>query len=104
MNKNAPQIGLIMGSRSDWETMQHCAELMSELGLEFEQEVVSAHRTPDKMFCYAEQAAKRGIQVIIAAAGGAAAPGTMPPKRAAAMRSFSNCSGVFSTTGAGAGA
>jgi len=81
MNNKAPQIGLIMGSRSDWETMQHCAELMSELGLEFEQEVVSAHRTPDKMFRYAEQAAERGIQVIIAAAGGAAhLPGMVAAK------------------------
>lgn len=70
-----------MGSRSDWETMQHCAELMSELGLNFEQEVVSAHRTPDKMFAYAEQAAGRGIQVIIAAAGGAAhLPGMVAAK------------------------
>ena len=81
MNNNAPQIGLIMGSRSDWETMQHCAELMTELGLEFEQEVVSAHRTPDKLFSYAEQAQKRGIKVIIAAAGGAAhLPGMVAAK------------------------
>lgn len=70
-----------MGSRSDWDTMQHCAELMTELGLSYEQEVVSAHRTPDKMFTYAEQAAERGIQVIIAAAGGAAhLPGMVAAK------------------------
>jgi 5-(carboxyamino)imidazole ribonucleotide mutase len=81
MTDQTPQVGLIMGSRSDWETMRHCADLLSELGVRFEQEVVSAHRTPDKMFRYAEQAADRGLQVIIAAAGGAAhLPGMVAAK------------------------
>lgn len=75
------QVGLIMGSQSDWETMQHCAQLLTELGVSFEQEVVSAHRTPDKMFSYAESATKRKLKVIIAAAGGAAhLPGMVAAK------------------------
>ena len=61
-----------MGSRSDWETMRHAAETLDELGVPYEQEVVSAHRTPDKLFAYAEAAESRGLQVIIAGAGGAA--------------------------------
>ncbi|HJV21471.1 MAG TPA: 5-(carboxyamino)imidazole ribonucleotide mutase [Holophagaceae bacterium] len=61
-----------MGSRSDWETMEHAATTLRELGVAFEAEVVSAHRTPDKLFRYCEQASERGIQVIIAGAGGAA--------------------------------
>lgn len=65
-------VGIIMGSRSDWETMRHAAETLQALGVPHEAEVVSAHRTPDKMFRYAESAAARGIEVIIAAAGGAA--------------------------------
>ncbi len=65
-------VGIIMGSRSDWETMRHAAETLEALGVPHEVEVVSAHRTPDKMFRYAESAAARGIEVIIAAAGGAA--------------------------------
>ncbi|WP_304224069.1 5-(carboxyamino)imidazole ribonucleotide mutase [Gracilinema caldarium] len=65
-------IGMIMGSSSDWETMSHGAALLDELGIPYEVEVVSAHRTPDKLFCYAEQAEGRGIEVIIAGAGGAA--------------------------------
>jgi len=81
MSDSSPQVGLIMGSSSDWETMQHCAGLLTTLGVDFEQEVVSAHRTPDKMFRYAEQAADRGLQVIIAAAGGAAhLPGMVAAK------------------------
>ncbi|HEU4952247.1 MAG TPA: 5-(carboxyamino)imidazole ribonucleotide mutase [Holophagaceae bacterium] len=67
-----PHVGLIMGSRSDWETMEHAAAALKELGVPFEAEVVSAHRTPDKLFRYCEQAEGRGIQVIIAGAGGAA--------------------------------
>ena len=67
-----PSVGIIMGSRSDWETMEHAASTLKELGVPFEAEVVSAHRTPDKLFRYCEQAAGRGIQVIIAGAGGAA--------------------------------
>ena len=67
-----PLVGIIMGSRSDWETMRHAAETLAELGVPYEQEVVSAHRTPDKLFAYAEAAESRGLQVIIAGAGGAA--------------------------------
>ncbi|HEY9110158.1 MAG TPA: 5-(carboxyamino)imidazole ribonucleotide mutase [Rhodanobacteraceae bacterium] len=68
----APRVGVVMGSRSDWETMRHAAEMLASLGVEHEVEVVSAHRTPDKLFAYAENAAGRGIEVIIAGAGGAA--------------------------------
>jgi 5-(carboxyamino)imidazole ribonucleotide mutase len=65
-------VGLIMGSKSDWETMQHAAEILDALGVPHETKVVSAHRTPDLLFEYAESAESRGIQVIIAGAGGAA--------------------------------
>ena len=68
----APLVGLIMGSRSDWETMVHAAETLAALGVPHEERVVSAHRTPDLLFRYAETAAGRGIEVIVAAAGGAA--------------------------------
>ncbi len=61
-----------MGSKSDWETMEHAASALKELGVPFEAEVVSAHRTPDKLFRYCEAAESRGIKVIIAGAGGAA--------------------------------
>lgn len=67
-----PLVGIIMGSSSDWETMRHAAETLERLGVPHEVEVVSAHRTPDKLFAYAESAADRGLQVIIAGAGGAA--------------------------------
>ena len=67
-----PVVGIIMGSRSDWETMRHAAETLESIGVSFETEVVSAHRTPDKLFAYAESAEERGLQVIIAGAGGAA--------------------------------
>ena len=67
-----PLVGLIMGSRSDWETMQHAAETLDELGVAYEQRVVSAHRTPDLLFEYASTAADRGLRVLIAGAGGAA--------------------------------
>ena len=67
-----PLVGLIMGSKSDWETMQHAARTLEELGVPFEQRVVSAHRTPDLLFEYASGAERRGLQVIIAGAGGAA--------------------------------
>ncbi|MBS1767442.1 MAG: 5-(carboxyamino)imidazole ribonucleotide mutase [Acidobacteria bacterium] len=67
-----PLVGLIMGSRSDWDTMEHAANTLRDLGVPFEAEVVSAHRTPDKLFRYCEAAEGRGIQVIIAGAGGAA--------------------------------
>jgi 5-(carboxyamino)imidazole ribonucleotide mutase len=65
-------VGLIMGSKSDWDTMQHAAQLLEALGVPYETKVVSAHRTPDLLFEYAESAESRGIQVIIAGAGGAA--------------------------------
>jgi 5-(carboxyamino)imidazole ribonucleotide mutase len=70
--KASPIVGLIMGSQSDWETMQHAAAQLKALGVPFEAEVVSAHRTPDLLFQYAASAAKRGLEVIIAGAGGAA--------------------------------
>ena len=73
MTENAqPLVGIIMGSKSDWETMRHAVETLQELGVPHEVRVVSAHRTPDQMFAYAETAAERGIEVIIAGAGGAA--------------------------------
>jgi len=65
-------VGVIMGSSSDWETMRHATETLESLGIAYETEVVSAHRTPDKLFEYADKAESRGIQVIIAGAGGAA--------------------------------
>jgi 5-(carboxyamino)imidazole ribonucleotide mutase len=65
-------VGLIMGSKSDWDTMQHAAEILDALGVPHETKVVSAHRTPDLLFEYAESAESRGIEVIIAGAGGAA--------------------------------
>jgi 5-(carboxyamino)imidazole ribonucleotide mutase len=68
----APLIGIIMGSRSDWETMRHAAETLDALDVPYEQRVVSAHRTPDRLYAYAKGAAGRGLKVIIAGAGGAA--------------------------------
>ena len=68
----APLVGLIMGSRSDWETMSHAAQTLTDLGVPFEARVVSAHRTPDLLFDYAGSAVDRGLKVIIAGAGGAA--------------------------------
>ncbi|MBU4533551.1 MAG: 5-(carboxyamino)imidazole ribonucleotide mutase [Eubacteriales bacterium] len=68
----APRVGVIMGSRSDWETMRHASEVLSELGVPHECRVISAHRTPDFLFEYASTAEARGLQVIIAGAGGAA--------------------------------
>jgi len=65
-------IGIIMGSRSDWETMRHGAEILTELGIAHECKVVSAHRTPDRLYTYAKNAAERGLKTIIAGAGGAA--------------------------------
>lgn len=67
-----PLVGVIMGSASDWETLQHAAATLEALGIPHEVEVVSAHRTPDKLFDYASQAEARGLAVIIAGAGGAA--------------------------------
>jgi len=70
--KTSPLVGIIMGSQSDWETMQHAASTLQDLGVPFEASVVSAHRTPDLLFEYASTAAARGLHVIIAGAGGAA--------------------------------
>jgi 5-(carboxyamino)imidazole ribonucleotide mutase len=66
------KVGIIMGSRSDWDTMQHASSMLDALGVHHEVRVVSAHRTPDLLFEYAESALERGLQVIIAGAGGAA--------------------------------
>jgi len=75
------KVGVIMGSRSDWETMKHTVETLKELGVAFETKVISAHRTPDLMFEYAETARDRGLEVIIAGAGGAAhLPGMVAAK------------------------
>ena len=75
------QIGIVMGSKSDWATMQHAADILTEFGVAFEAKVVSAHRMPDAMFAYAEGAADRGLQAIIAGAGGAAhLPGMLAAK------------------------
>lgn len=77
----SPLVGVIMGSQSDWETMRHASEVLTELGVDHECRVVSAHRTPDAMFSYAESAASRGLKVIIAGAGGAAhLPGMVASK------------------------
>ena len=74
-------VGLIMGSRSDWDTMQHAADILQSLHIPFEQRVVSAHRTPDLLFDYAQHVEQRGLQVIIAGAGGAAhLPGMVAAK------------------------
>ena len=78
-----PLVGIVMGSRSDWETMQHAAQKLDALGVPHEVKVVSAHRTPDVLFTYAEQAAARGLRAIIAGAGGAAhLPGMIAAKTA----------------------
>lgn len=68
----SPLVGIIMGSQSDWETMEHAADILKELGVSFETKVVSAHRTPKRLFDYATRAKERGLKVIIAGAGGAA--------------------------------
>jgi len=70
--KSLPLVGVIMGSKSDWETMREAETILKEFGVPHECEVVSAHRTPDRMFEYAKSAADRGVEVIIAGAGGAA--------------------------------
>lgn len=71
-NGNRPLVGIIMGSSSDWETMEHASKTLSDLGVPHETRIVSAHRTPDLLFEYASSAEQRGIEVIIAGAGGAA--------------------------------
>lgn len=81
--QTAPLVGIVMGSRSDWETMQHAAQKLDALGVPYEVKVVSAHRTPDVLFSYAEQAAGRGLRAIVAGAGGAAhLPGMLAAKTA----------------------
>ena len=76
-----PLVGIVMGSRSDWETMQHAAQKLDALGVAYEVKVVSAHRTPDVLFSYAETAGSRGLRAIIAGAGGAAhLPGMLASK------------------------
>jgi 5-(carboxyamino)imidazole ribonucleotide mutase len=80
-NRIQPLVGVVMGSRSDWETMQHAVARLEQLGVPCEVEVVSAHRTPDKLFAYAESASARGLRAIIAGAGGAAhLPGMLAAK------------------------
>ncbi|MFN0155210.1 MAG: 5-(carboxyamino)imidazole ribonucleotide mutase [Gaiella sp.] len=79
--RRKPQVGLIMGSRSDWETMRHAADTLEELDVPFERRVVSAHRTPDLLMEYAGTAEERGLHVIVAGAGGAAhLPGMVAAK------------------------
>ena len=82
--KAGPRVGIIMGSSSDWETMRHAAETLEKLGVDHEVKVVSAHRTPKRLYDYAQSAKERGLKVIIAGAGGAA----HLPGMAAAMTSL----------------
>ena len=80
-NPATPLIGVVMGSSSDWETMQHAVQILDAFGIAHEARVISAHRMPDEMFAYAEAAANRGLQAIIAGAGGAAhLPGMLSAK------------------------
>ena len=80
---SAPRVGVVMGSRSDWETMEHASSTLTRMGIVHEVRVVSAHRTPDLLFDYADTARDRGLQVIIAGAGGAAhLPGMLAAKTA----------------------
>jgi len=69
---NGPSVGIIMGSQSDWTTMRHAAEMLDALGIAYEKRIVSAHRTPKRLYRYAETARERGLKAIIAGAGGAA--------------------------------
>ena len=72
MTETTAAVGIIMGSQSDWETMRHAAETLEALGVPFETRIVSAHRTPRRLYAYAEEARERGLKVIVAGAGGAA--------------------------------
>ncbi|MDE0052219.1 MAG: 5-(carboxyamino)imidazole ribonucleotide mutase [Rhodospirillales bacterium] len=72
MTETTARVGIIMGSQSDWETMRHAADTLEALGIPFETRIVSAHRTPRRLFAYAEEARGRGLKVVIAGAGGAA--------------------------------
>ncbi|RSZ56855.1 5-(carboxyamino)imidazole ribonucleotide mutase [Massilia atriviolacea] len=79
--ENTPLVGIVMGSSSDWEVMQHAVNMLKDFGVPFEAQVVSAHRMPDDMFAYAERARARGLRAIIAGAGGAAhLPGMIAAK------------------------
>jgi 5-(carboxyamino)imidazole ribonucleotide mutase len=81
VNAAIPLIGVVMGSSSDWDVMHHAADILTEFGVPFEAQVVSAHRMPDEMFAYAEAARSRGLRAIIAGAGGAAhLPGMLAAK------------------------
>jgi 5-(carboxyamino)imidazole ribonucleotide mutase len=81
LSSASPLIGVVMGSNSDWDVMQHAAQILAEFGVPYEARVVSAHRMPDDMFRYAEQAAPRGLKAVIAGAGGAAhLPGMLAAK------------------------
>jgi 5-(carboxyamino)imidazole ribonucleotide mutase len=81
MAKNKPLVAIIMGSDSDWPVMKNAAQMLADFGVEYSAEVVSAHRTPDLMFEFAESAAKKGFEIIIAGAGGAAhLPGMVASK------------------------
>ena len=81
MNMSAVTVGVVMGSSSDWDTLQHAVQILQEFGIAHEARVVSAHRMPDDMFAYAEAAAGRGLRAIIAGAGGAAhLPGMLAAK------------------------
>ncbi|MEK9672865.1 MAG: 5-(carboxyamino)imidazole ribonucleotide mutase [Rhodospirillaceae bacterium] len=71
-NSSPPLVGVIMGSQSDWDTMRHAVDLLAELGIAHETRIVSAHRTPDRLYKYAKTARDRGLKAIIAGAGGAA--------------------------------
>ena len=70
--ENQPHVGVIMGSQSDWPAMKNTTSILTQLGVRFETQIVSAHRTPERLFNYAKEAEKRGLEVIIAGAGGAA--------------------------------
>lgn len=72
MTESAPQVGIIMGSQSDWPTMKHAADVLEALGVAYEKRIVSAHRTPDRLYEYSKTARDRGLKCIIAGAGGAA--------------------------------
>ena len=69
---DAPLVGVVMGSKTDWETLRHACEVLAELGVPYEAKVVSAHRTPERLYHYGREAEDRGLEVLIAGAGGAA--------------------------------
>jgi len=81
LTQDLPRVGIVMGSQSDWPTMRDAATLLAELGVPHETRIVSAHRTPDRLWTYGAEAAERGLKVIVAGAGGAAhLPGMMASK------------------------